>query len=138
MTDECNAASTRSTLAFFAAALAFLAIGVMLGLYMSASDDHSLAPVHAHTNLLGWVSCAIMGLFYGQVRPPVGRRFMQIQFWSYTGGVMFMMVGLAGILKKTAALEIFIGPGVGLTLSGIACFGWAVFRGYKAAPLGDT
>lgn len=138
MTDKCTAASTRPTLAFFAAALAFLAIGVVLGLYMSASDDHSLAPVHAHTNLLGWVSCAIMGLFYGQVRPPVGRRFMQIQFWTYTGGVMSMMVGLAGILKTNATLEMFIGPGVGLTLTGIGCFAWAVFRGYKAAPLADS
>lgn len=133
MNDKPPVETTRQAFAFLAAAVAFLTAGILLGLYMSSTDDHSLAPVHAHTNLLGWVSCAIMGLYYGYATPPVGYRFMKLQFWTYNGGVAAMMVGLSGLLKADAALELFIGPGVGLTLTGLALFVFAVFRGYQAA-----
>lgn len=34
------------------------------GIVMAATQDHSLAPAHAHLNLLGWVSMAIFGFYY--------------------------------------------------------------------------
>lgn len=43
------------------AALCLLA-GVVLGIVMGISHDFALAPVHAHLNLLGWTSLALMGL----------------------------------------------------------------------------
>jgi hypothetical protein len=43
-------------------AVAYFAVGVMLGVAMGASGDHSLFPLHAHINLLGWVSMALFGL----------------------------------------------------------------------------
>jgi len=39
--------------AWFRLAAAYFAVGVMLGVAMGASGDHSLFPVHAHINLLG-------------------------------------------------------------------------------------
>ena len=38
--------------------------GVSLGAYMGASGDHTLRPVHAHINLLGLATLAIIGLIY--------------------------------------------------------------------------
>ena len=32
----------------------YLLVGVLFGMYMGGSGDHSLAPVHAHINLLGF------------------------------------------------------------------------------------
>ena len=38
--------------------------GMMLGEYMGANNDFTLAPLHAHINLLGWVTLALFGTFY--------------------------------------------------------------------------
>lgn len=43
-------------------AAVYFAVGVILGVLMGASGDHSLFPLHAHINLLGWVSMALIGL----------------------------------------------------------------------------
>lgn len=45
------------------AALSLLA-GVAMGFSMGATHDYALRPVHAHTNLVGWVSIALFGLTY--------------------------------------------------------------------------
>ena len=44
-------------------------IGVALGVGMGLSGDHHLFPLHAHINLLGWVSMALFGLI-GRVLEP--------------------------------------------------------------------
>ena len=49
---------------FLRLAVLYLIAGVSLGLFMAASHDHSMFPVHAHLNLLGWVSLSLFGLFY--------------------------------------------------------------------------
>ena len=38
--------------------------GVMLGIHMAMGKDYTLAPVHAHANLVGWASLALFGLTY--------------------------------------------------------------------------
>lgn len=59
------------------AAVVYFIMGVGLGIYMGASGDHLYVPVHAHFNLLGWASLALVGLIYHQLIPrcrnaPVG------------------------------------------------------------------
>ena len=41
-------------------AVVYLLVGVSLGIYMGASGDHSLHPVHAHINLLGWATLTLI------------------------------------------------------------------------------
>lgn len=55
---------SRLPLCFVAAAATCLVIGVCLGVTMGILHDFHLAPVHAHLNLLGWTSLALMGLTY--------------------------------------------------------------------------
>lgn len=38
-----------------------------LGLYMGIRGDFTLAPAHAHLNLLGWVTMAVYGLYHRYV-----------------------------------------------------------------------
>ena len=45
---------------FVAAALCGLS-GMSLGIWMGMHEDFTLAPVHAHINLLGWVTLALYG-----------------------------------------------------------------------------
>ena len=49
---------------FFRLAIAYLISGVTLGIIMGASGDHSLFPLHAHLNLLGWVTMMLFAFFY--------------------------------------------------------------------------
>ena len=49
---------------FLLLAVILLVVGVCLGIYMAMNKDFQLAPVHAHVNLVGWVSLAIFGLAY--------------------------------------------------------------------------
>ena len=53
---------SRLPLLFLIAAATCLVAGVTLGLYMGIVHDFQLGPVHAHANLVGWTSLALMGL----------------------------------------------------------------------------
>jgi hypothetical protein len=52
-----------SDFCFVIAALAGLG-GMVMGIVMGISQDFTLAPAHAHLNLLGWVTMAIYGLYH--------------------------------------------------------------------------
>jgi hypothetical protein len=54
----------RLPLLFLASAALCLVIGVGMGIAMGVAHDFHLVPVHAHLNLLGWTSLALMGLSY--------------------------------------------------------------------------
>ena len=41
-----------------------LIFGIVMGIVMGAAHDFQFTPVHAHLNLLGWVSLALFGLIY--------------------------------------------------------------------------
>ena len=60
-----------STLSFPAAVL-FVIAGMVWGLVMAISQDHSAMPAHAHLNLLGWVSLFLFGIFY-HLHPTIAR-----------------------------------------------------------------
>lgn len=49
---------------FLLLAAVLLIVGVLIGIFMAASHNYQLMPVHAHINLVGWVSLALYGLVY--------------------------------------------------------------------------
>lgn len=78
---------------FLAAALSALT-GMALGIHMGIAQDFSLAPAHAHLNLLGWVTMALYGLYHRGVerrsQMPAG-----IQAATGAAGAWLMAGGLA-------------------------------------------
>jgi len=60
-------------LAWWRMAVLYFVAGVSLGIGMGVSGDHKLFGVHAHVNLTGWVSLALIGLIY-QHLPELGRK----------------------------------------------------------------
>ena len=54
----------RLDIKFLLLAAVALTIGVGMGIYMGVVHDFSMAPVHAHMNLVGWVSSALFGVTY--------------------------------------------------------------------------
>src|SRR5690348_15436275 len=57
-------AMPRVSAAFFVTGGLLLLSGMMLGEYMGAHENFTLSPLHAHINLLGWVTLALYGTFY--------------------------------------------------------------------------
>ncbi|RJF96640.1 hypothetical protein D3870_19640 [Noviherbaspirillum cavernae] len=120
--------------AWFRLAAAYFAVGVMLGVAMGASGDHSLFPVHAHINLLGWVSMALFGLI-GTVHPSINEgRIAAWQFWMYNVGAPVMLGALALRIKGFQSAEPLIGIASIVVGCSVLLFAWLVFTRIGARP----
>lgn len=113
--------------AWFCLAAAYFAVGVTLGVVMGASGDRSLVAVHAHINLLGWVSMALFGLI-GAAYPPVTEgRIAGAQFWMHNIGVPVMLGALTLRLKGAQAAEPVIAVASIVVGLSALLFAWLVF-----------
>jgi hypothetical protein len=72
-------------------------VGMGLGIYMGVGGDFTLAPAHAHNNLLGWVSMAIFGLYYAVAPMVAAKRISAVHFWvALVANIIFPIgIGLA-------------------------------------------
>lgn len=112
---------------WFRLAALYFALGVVMGVTMGASGDHSLFAVHAHVNLLGWVSMALFGLI-GTVHPSITEgRAASAQFWMYNLGVPVMLGALTLRLKGFPSVEPLIGVASILIGCSVLLFVWLAF-----------
>lgn len=110
------------SLRWILAALVYLCLGVVLGVYMGASHDHSLAGVHAHVNLLGWVTLALIGVVYHFFPRAGASRVATVQFWLHNAALLVMMTALGLHLKGNAALEPLVAAGSLAMLAAVFLF----------------
>lgn len=113
---------------WFKAAVVYFIMGVGLGIYMGASGDHVLIPVHAHFNLLGWVSLALIGLIYRQFPKAGSHRLATVQFWLHNVGLLVAMVLLIGLLRGNTALDPLIGVASVVIGASVILFAINVFQ----------
>ena len=113
------------------AAVVYFIMGVCLGIYMGASGDHVLVPVHAHFNLLGWVSLALIGLIYRQFPKAGSHRLATVQFWLHNAGLLVAMVLLIGLLRGNTALDPLIGVASVVIGSSVVLFAINVFQNVR-------
>lgn len=95
------------------AALFFL-VGSSVGLYAGITQQFELATGHAHVNLLGWVSMALMAALYRLFPSMESDRLAGVHFWLYLlsylffpGSLVAMGFGWAGagaVLPAAASL----------------------------------
>ncbi|WP_347310636.1 hypothetical protein [Defluviimonas sp. SAOS-178_SWC] len=82
-------------LLFFASGVVYVVVGMALGIWMGAAQDFTLAPAHAHLNLLGFVTMCLMGIFY-QLTPKAAERLLsRVHFGLATLGLWLMVPGIA-------------------------------------------
>lgn len=116
---------------FMLVGVLFLLAGVPIGMYMGASGNTALAPLHAHLNLLGFVLMMIFGLVY-RVLPAMGAAAIaRAHFWLHTlGGVV--LLAMLYLLLSGRITEAGMVPAAPLAelcvLLGILCFGWNLLR----------
>lgn len=94
---------------FLVTGAAYLVAGIVFGSYMGASQDHTLAPVHAHINLLGFTLMTIFGLGYRLIPGLSDGLLPKLQFWLHQIGALCLLIGLGLMISGTVAPEV-IGP----------------------------
>ena len=78
----------------------FALAGVSLGYWMGMTEQFGLMPVHAHINLLGWVSMFLYGLFY-RAFPAAGRGWLPMAHFGLSVlGFLILMPSLALMLLQ--------------------------------------
>jgi hypothetical protein len=85
----------RISIAFLIAAAVCLVVGVAMGIVMGIAKQFQLAPVHAHLNLLGWTSLALIGLTH-RAWPALADdpRLSAVQFVLSASGALAMPAGI--------------------------------------------
>lgn len=108
------------------AALLFLMMGISMGIYMAISHDFTLSPVHAHVNLLGWVTNALIATIFWHARDRTGRLGWTI-FACFNLGVLLKNFGL-GALLLGSKMPLILLAGVLLISVGVLLFAAFVIR----------
>jgi hypothetical protein len=104
----------------------FLSVGIGLGIHMGVAHDFTLAPVHAHINLLGWVTNAIIALVFWLSRRSAGRLGWAI-FASFNLGTALKCAGLATALSGAPVPGVLL-AGVVLVSLGVILFAVHILR----------
>lgn len=116
----------RVSFAFFMAAVVFGLIGMSLGIAMGATETFTLMPVHAHVNLLGWVSLSLMGTFYAIAGERAPKVLPWVNFGLSTVGLMVCAPMLTLLLLGDKSVVPLLASSELILLAGMATFATAV------------
>ncbi|MFZ5668170.1 MAG: hypothetical protein ACOY4K_01620 [Pseudomonadota bacterium] len=114
---------------FLVAALCGLA-GMVWGSHMGVTGDHSLHPVHAHLNLLGWVTLAIMGGFYALPGVPAPGVLAWVNLVLSAGGAILMAALLPQVMMNRLPGQVMMVSEIPIIL-GMVCFIIAVIGSWR-------
>jgi hypothetical protein len=113
----------------------FAICGMALGVWMGKTNNFTLAPVHAHINLLGWVSMLIYGLVYRAIPRAAEGVLPVVHFWLNVLSLLAMIPILALFLLGDTALGMPLGlVSISMWIS-MLLFAVIVFRAtWREAP----
>jgi hypothetical protein len=118
----------KASSASFQAAVLFVLAGMIWGLQMAISDDHSAFPAHAHLNLLGWVSLFLFGIYY-RLNPALDASraaIVQVGIWCI--GTVIMVIGVGLVHTGHESGDPIAAVGAIMVFVGMAYFAWLVFQ----------
>ncbi|MDH2384042.1 hypothetical protein [Bradyrhizobium sp. CER78] len=104
-------------------------VGLGLGIGMGVAQDFTLAPAHAHLNLLGFVALFLAGLYYHAFPAAATGPLARIQAWLSVIGAVIFPIGIAAIRIGGPAYEPVVVVGSLIVFVGAALFALIVFRG---------
>lgn len=111
---------------FIAVGAVLALLGMAWGIQMAISQDHSLAPGHAHNNLVGYVTMVIYGVYYKLVPAAAVTRLALIHFWVALAGALTIGIGVA--IATSGQGEWLAQIASITTIIGMAIFVYTVFR----------
>ncbi|GGA08915.1 hypothetical protein [Neptunicoccus cionae] len=111
---------------FLVLAILSAVCGMIWGIFMAATGDHSLSPAHAHLNLLGWVTMAIFAFYYHLVPSAAEGMLPRIHFGLAALGLIGIVPGI--VMAQQGQGEGLAKIGSILTLLSMVVFLVAVVR----------
>ncbi|CAG7637966.1 cbb3-type cytochrome c oxidase subunit I [Paenibacillus allorhizosphaerae] len=106
----------------------YFVIGVLFGMFMSIAHKFEFASVHAHINLLGWVSLALTGFVYHSFPKAAESKLGKTHFWLHNIGLPIMMIGLIILVSGGGNTEPVIAVGGVLVTVAVIVFLVNVFK----------
>ena len=117
----------------FPVAVLMVIAGMIWGIIMAISHDHSATPAHAHLNLLGWVSLFLFGVFY-HLHPVIDRsRAALVQVAVWIVGTVILTFGVGLLHTGHDIGQPFAAGGSFIVLASMLQFGWLVVRREQTA-----
>jgi hypothetical protein len=113
---------------FMRLAVVWFAAGVALGIGMGASHNHGMMPVHAHINLLGWVSMTLFAAFYKTWPQAADSPLAKWHFWLYVPAHLVMMATLAMLYGGMPAVEPVLALSTIVIGAAVLCFAVLVWK----------
>ena len=109
-----------------------LLVGMLAGITMGIQQNFTLAPAHAHLNLVGGVLLFLFGLYYRLVPAAGTSTLAKIQGWLHMAGAILFPAGIAVVLLKGPSFEAAPIAGSLLVVTAMALFAVIVFRSARA------
>ena len=103
--------------------------GMVWGVQMSISQDFTLAPAHAHNNLIGFVTMVIYGFYYRLVPAAAARTLATVHFWVALIGALTFGPGIA--VAVTQKNEMLVQVATLFVLAAMVIFVWTVWSNRK-------
>jgi hypothetical protein len=119
---------------FIMLASLFALAGMGFGIYMAASQDHTLSGAHAHNNLIGFMTMALYGIYYRLVPGAAATRLAVVHFWVSLLGAILFPIGVGTAILGQSPLMVQVSSV--LVILSMLIFAWTVFanrRGLTAA-----
>ncbi|WP_281709098.1 hypothetical protein [Phaeobacter italicus] len=79
---------------FFAIGAVFALVGMIWGIQMSASQDHTLSPAHGHLNLLGFAAMSLFGSYYALSPQAAAAGLAKLHLGLATLSVIILVPGI--------------------------------------------
>lgn len=91
---------------FIIVGLGFALLGLLLGIYMAASQNHVQMVTHAHILLVGFVLNFVYGMLYRVWQLPDDNTLAKVQFYAHQIGAIVLSAGLFMLYGQIASLEV--------------------------------
>jgi hypothetical protein len=114
-----------------------LLCGMVAGIVMGMTQNFTLAPAHAHLNLIGGVLLFLYGLYYRVVPAAAAMSLAKIQAGTHIVGAILFPIGIAIVLTKGPSAEIFPIMGSLIVFAATIMFAFIVLKTAKA-PASQT
>jgi cbb3-type cytochrome oxidase subunit 1 len=102
--------------------------GMLWGLQMAISDDHSAFPAHAHLNLLGFVALFLFGIFY-HLNPTIeANRLALPQVWIWIVSTIVLVIGVGLVHTGHTIGDPIAAVGSLAVFADAVLFTWLVFQ----------
>ena len=126
---------------FFTLAIVYAISGMILGLSMAISHDHSQMPTHAHIMVLGWVMSSVFAFFYHLVPAARSSRLAQVHFWLTAVSGIVLVVGLFMLLGGNPGVEPMVATASMVFFAATLLFAWialtAMWKSEGAAEVSE-